>query len=67
MTCNNCRYAQHLPGGLICRRYPPVPLADTSGSEVGEQGDYHMEVSTDIQTHWPEVTPNDWCGEHSLP
>ncbi len=59
-TCRTC----HWLDGTRCRRFPPTPVADVTGSEVGEQGDYHMEVSTSAATLWPEVKPDDWCGEY---
>ena len=47
-TCENCRYR----GGGLCRRNPPM-MAGMAGERGGN---YFSAV-------WPEVAPDDWCGE----
>lgn len=49
-SCSNCKYyfAATATEGQ-CRRRPPVLLLTVEGNRA---------------THWPDVMPNQWCGEH---
>lgn len=56
-TCSNCKFFR--PGKIIngpgaCRRNPPTPVLLPAGASLNVQGMY------------APVTPNDWCGEHSI-
>lgn len=59
MNCTDCRYSQvdHDPDGgfddgplLRCHRYPPSVVA----------------VDGEVVQTWPNVGPEDWCGEHTV-
>lgn len=53
MTCAGCRWAearQDLAPRLVCRRYPPMPLAAAVGPMVAG---------------FPVVEADGWCGEHT--
>lgn len=45
-SCSWCRFRQ----GETCRRFPPVPVADSETRGV-------------IASFWPMVDGTDWCGE----
>lgn len=52
----------------ICRRYPPspsvIPVALNKGI-VHAQGQQNIAMA--IQTAWPAVNSDDWCGEFERP
>jgi hypothetical protein len=54
--CSNCKFwlvFTDVEG--FCRRYPPVPFAEVSGSESG---------GTIKQDYFPETVSTEWCGEY---
>lgn len=60
-TCETCRFrkpderpAYTLSG--LCRRYPPVVVETVAFDGSG---------MNHFSQHWPWVSRNDWCGEHS--
>lgn len=54
LSCRTCRWAEAtvLEDGPVieCRRFPPQLV-------VPEEGD--------VLQAWPQVTDQDWCGEHA--
>ena len=52
LSCETCRYFSVRAGNGICRRRPPRVFVFQS-----ERGD-HLPV-----TEWPQVLPDEWCGE----
>lgn len=62
-SCANCRFGVYIEqpknnSFVVCRRSPPVPIAfDFVGG--GRTGDSR-------QGYWPEVGPDDECGEHQF-
>ena len=60
-NCGGCTYCQEAPIDpnnlsaervLMCRRYPPVPVA------------IHTPKGVMIQTLYPTVTKTNWCGDY---
>lgn len=56
-ACENCKFGLPLKGYgiLVCRRYPPVPVATVG--ECFDPGDT-------LAGFWPRVDPDDICGEY---
>jgi len=54
-TCETCRYFYEEKSNEIseCRRYPPRPVADPEDAGL-------------LSAYWPDVEPDQWCGEWSL-
>jgi len=51
-VCEGCKHYHNLHGHKgECRLRPPVLLVHAG----------------DITSEWPEVYPNDWCGEFAVP
>jgi hypothetical protein len=56
-NCGTCRFYMHSPH--VCRRYPPKPIM------VGvEQGMGLIQPKPVIQTYFPQMAPNGWCGDY---
>ena len=57
LTCENCRFfhLDHKETGGDCRRYAPKPMlfADTEDAHT-------------VDTVWPQMCLDDWCGEFQL-
>jgi hypothetical protein len=66
-TCNSCRFYRATPGA--CHRYPPTVVYQpaTDGYEYENARKGHTEHaeghSSEALTFWPEVDPDQWCGE----
>ena len=53
-TCAACRYFEVFEDGVVghCRRYPPP-----------EAGGMDIDTLDYIESRWPIVSNEDWCGE----
>lgn len=52
MTCENCRFYYGDQRSSECRRYAPRCLIVTTT------------IEHDPLAFWPEVDPDEWCGEY---
>lgn len=56
-VCSTCRFGIALEDYVVCRRYPPMIATHEHG--IGRNGDSRA-------AYWPEVGPDDNCGEHQF-
>jgi hypothetical protein len=55
-SCGNCRfYMSHVK---VCRRGPPTPIM------VGVKHGMGIGNEPVIQSYFPPMAPNGWCGDH---
>ena len=69
-TCKTCNFfdpsADELSEIGSCRRHAPQPLP-SSGIEIESLGQSASgEVTYTTTAYWPEVQPDDFCGEHQV-
>lgn len=55
-VCMDCKFYYLLEKKTVCRRYPPLPVGESSNPIGG--GTVVKAVSA-----WPEVAPKNWCGD----
>jgi hypothetical protein len=63
--CNRCIWFQrheHSTSEGRCRRLPPVPVVRFQQAWEDSSGETHGGESH-VQTQWPNVNEDDWCGE----
>jgi len=64
--CANCRFFRKSEDKYdyrhSCRRTSPVPIAMVSSYFANGQLNAPM-IKTAVETHWPKIRVDDWCGE----
>ena len=65
--CLICKFYQSkTPSYGICRRNPPQIITRVHTLAANDNAcRYEPEVDSCTETEWPEVKPDDWCGEHA--
>lgn len=66
IKCSNCRFfresAEKYAHRHSCCKNAPSPIAMVSSYFANGQLNAPM-IKTTVETHWPQVTTTDWCGE----
>lgn len=63
-TCANCAYRIEEGDRIWCGRYPPAVVANTYSRSVDYSTPATQEISTEIECAWPDMAPDELCGEH---
>lgn len=62
-NCAACRFWKICPSGAgVCRRYPPVPVAEVGSTEAIRE-EVVREVYSSTEPNWPITNATEWCGE----